>query len=71
MYSMGASSRSPSPMTMVPAIGTSLEGFPHGLDSGLVGALAVALAHGAGRCDGGFFHYPRQFESQLLIDVMG
>ena len=45
MYSIGASSRSPSPMTIVPSIGTVSSSLPHRLDRHLIGLVAVALPH--------------------------
>ena len=45
MYSIGASSRSPSPMTIVPSIGTAVHDLAHRLDGDLIGLVAVALSH--------------------------
>ncbi len=42
--------------------GNILEGAAHGLDRGMIGAFAVALAHGAGGRDGGFFHHAHEFQ---------
>ena len=47
MKSIGASSRSPSPMTMVPSMSTSLNAAAHAFDGGVVGRVLVALAHPA------------------------
>ena len=66
MKSMGASSRSPSPMTMVPSMSTRLHLLAHGLDGHLVGVLAVALAHGAGGGDGGLLDDPHELEEQVV-----
>ncbi len=63
---MGASSRSPSPITMVPAHGDGVHGVAHGLGGNLVGELALALSHGAGGSDGGDFHDAQESRSRSL-----
>ena len=45
MYSIGASSRSPSPMTIVPSIGTRVHDAAHRFDGDLIGFVPIALAH--------------------------
>ena len=52
MKSIGASSRSPSPMTIVPDDLGVVHGLAHRRDCGLVGAVAVAASHEARRGDG-------------------
>ena len=49
MKSIGASSRSPSPMTIVPRIGSGVHRLAHRLDGDVVGVVAVALAHRCAR----------------------
>ena len=66
---MGASSRSPSPITMVPRMGTVSMVWRIALGRDLVGELAVALAHGAGRRDGGVLHHAQELERQIAFQV--
>ena len=66
---MGASSRSPSPMTMVPRMGNGVHGLAHGLGGNLVGELALALAHGAGRSDGRHFDHAQKPRRQVAFNV--
>ena len=49
LYSIGASSFSPSPMTTMPSIGTVASTVAHRLDGGTVSAVLVAPAHPPGR----------------------
>ena len=65
MKSIGASSRSPSPMTIVPSIGTRVELAAHGLDGRLIRPVAIALAHGVGAGDGGLFDDAQELEGEV------
>jgi hypothetical protein len=53
----------------IPRDRDGFKGPPHGLDSGLIRAFAVALPHGSGGSHGGLFHHASQLESQALLDV--
>ena len=66
---MGASSRSPSPMTMVPSMGTESMTPAHGFGGHLVGQLAVALAHGLGGGDGGLLDHAQELQRQVGFEV--
>ena len=44
MNNIGASSRSPSPITTVPSIGKRVKGMAHRFNRGLVGGVLVAAA---------------------------
>ena len=46
-----------------------VHGFAHGLGGDFVAELALALAHGARRSDGGNFDHAQEFERQIAFDV--
>ncbi len=52
MKSIGALSRSPSPITMVPSMPTVSISVAHRFDGNLIGLVAVAESHGSGRRNG-------------------
>ena len=64
MNSIGASSRSPSPITTVPSIGSLFSLAPHGIDGGLVGVLLIAATAQARGGDGGALGHAGDFERQ-------
>ena len=64
---MGASSRSPSPITTVPSIGRDIEGGAHRFDRGLVGGMFVAAADLGGGGDGGGFGDAHRFQRKGAI----
>ena len=67
MNSMGASSRSPSPITTVPSMGSDIEGRAHRFDRGLVGGMFVAAPDlGEGR-DGGGFGDAHRFQRKSAV----
>ena len=65
MYSIGASSRSPSPMTIGAVDRHGVHLAAHRLDGHLVGAVAVALAHRVGAGDGGLFGDAQELEREV------
>ena len=71
MYSIGASSRSPSPMTIVPSIGTRVHHPAHRLDGHLIGAVPVALAHRVRAGDRGLLDDAQEFEREIGIHGSG
>ena len=68
MKSIGASSRSPSPMTIVPRIGSVSIALPHRLDRDLVGVATLALPHRARGRDRRLLHHPQELARQMLLD---
>ena len=68
MKSIGASSRSPSPITTVPSIGQLVELAPHGVDGGLVGGLLVAAAAQPGGGDGRALRDAHELQRQDALD---
>ena len=69
MYSMGALSRSPSPITMLPAMWMASKALPHGVYGGLVGGLGVALTHGAGGGDGRLLDHVDKIAQQVSFNA--
>ncbi len=68
MNSIGASSRSPSPITIVPSIGKPVEFAPHRIDGGLVGRLLIPATSPACGGDGSALRYPHEFERENALD---
>ena len=62
MNSIGASSRSPSPMTIVPSIGTVSIDAAHRFDRDLVGPMTIALPHRVGARDRRLFDDAQELE---------
>ena len=48
-----------------------LEGLAHGLHGGLIGALSVALPHGASGCNRGFLYDAYERAQQVPLNVVG
>ncbi len=71
IYSIGASSRSPSPMTMVPSIAMVSSVRRMALDGRFVGLVAVALAHGVASADRRLFDDAEEFEREVGIHRRG
>ena len=46
-----------------------VHGLAHGLGRDLIAQMAVALAHGARRFDGGVFHHAQELQRQIAFDV--
>ena len=69
MYSMGASSRSPSPITMVPRMGIESMVLRMASVATWSAELALALPHRPGGSDRGHLHDAQKARSQIAFNV--
>ena len=68
IYNIGASSRSPSPITTLPSMGSRLSSRAHRIHCNLISGFFIALPPKPGCCHSSTFCYAHQFEGENTIE---